>query len=144
MPTFTPEDPRKLAAIGLLLPGEYDFEVIGAENARSKAGNEMLKVKLTIFNGDRKSTLFDYLVFSENGMNKVYGFCLATGIEEKYHNGELNVNDVLNRCGKVFVKIDDKDPDYEPKNAVGRYVKPKIKRETIEPSKPEGDSDIPF
>jgi hypothetical protein len=144
MPTFHPEDPRKLATQGLLLPGEYDFEVLSADPGISKAKNEMLKLKLSIFHGERKVSLYDYLVFSENGMSKLYGFCLATGLEEKYQKGEINANDVIRRCGKVFIKIDDKDPEYEPKNAVGRYVKPKVKKEVVEPTKPDVDPDIPF
>lgn len=143
MPQFTPKDPRQIAADGLLPKGDYDFTVRKADPAISKAGNEMLKLTLTIFCGERTTTIFDYLVFSDGGMSKLFGFCQATGLEEKYHKGEISAHDCEGRSGKCYVKTDDKDADFEPKNAIARYCKPKSSPTTPEAA-PLHDEDVPF
>jgi hypothetical protein len=146
MPTFQPKDPRDLALQNLLPKGEYDFEVKLAKDAISKSsGREMIELRLAVFSGDRQFWVTDYLVFSEGGMSKIFGFCQATGIEAKYQAGKIAVHDVQGLCGKVIIKIDDSSPEFEPKNAVARYKKPSAPKPVAAPAalRPEDDH-IPF
>ena len=50
----------ELARASLLEPGVYPFEVIAASEELSKAGNEMIKVKLNVFGPDNQQAhIFD-------------------------------------------------------------------------------------
>ena|ERR1700760_544354 len=145
MANFNPCDPNKMSLDWLLPKGEYDFKVGKAEETFSKnSGAEMLKLKLSVFHGDRTVTLFDYILFTEKHMPKLYSFCQSIGIEDKYHSGSVTPFDVEGRSGKVIIKIDDKDEQYEPKNAVARYKKSSQLSEIPSPSKANEDDDIPF
>lgn len=57
-------------------PGDYKLKVIEAEEDTSKAGNDMIKLKLRIIKSDGGDgpALFDYLVFSESSLWRVDAF----------------------------------------------------------------------
>lgn len=72
-------------------PGDYRVRVIEAKEDTSKAGNEMIKLKLRVIKSDGTDgpALFDYLVFSEAGFWRVDSFLKGCG----HHPGEgVSVN----------------------------------------------------
>lgn len=129
--------------------GEYDCEVVEAEEAVSKAGNEMVKVRLKVWdqNGGTR-TVFDYLV--SNLSWKIRGFCAAFNLMDRYEAGTLTPEDMIRLSGRVRLRIKH-DAGYEPTNAVAEYVAPKSAAPTLRPqparqSAPARDLDdaIPF
>ena len=60
-------------------PGDYQLRVIEAQEDTSKAGNEMIKLRLRVIKDDGTDgpALFDYLVFNEASFWKVNAFLKA-------------------------------------------------------------------
>lgn len=67
-------------------PGEYDLRVIEAKQDTSKAGSDMIKLKLRVLkeDGSEGPALFDYLVFTGSSFWKVDSFLKSCG----QHPGE--------------------------------------------------------
>jgi hypothetical protein len=74
MPTYTAGKPQ--ASEFHVEPGVYRFKVIEAKDDSSRAGNEMIKLKVRIIKPDGSDgpSCFDYLVFSANALWKVDSF----------------------------------------------------------------------
>ena len=61
----TPKTENEVRESGLWPVGEYDFEIVSSIEKLSQSGNEMIELKVKIFDEDGKSiTLFDYLLES--------------------------------------------------------------------------------
>lgn len=126
----------ELARALLLEPGVYPFEVIAASEDISKAGNEMIKIKMNVFGPDDQQVhVYDYLM--EKLQYKLRHFCEATGLLEKYEAGTLSELDCEGKAGFVKIKVDPANGSYSAKNSVQDYVKapnsprqaPSIKKE---------------
>jgi hypothetical protein len=133
---------RSFAEQGLLPNGWYDFEVMGAEEKTSKAGNEMIALKLRVFNprGGEKH-VYDYLL--ESNAIKMFDFCESVGLLDKYEAGTLTAEDCLLRAARVKIATDSKNPQYAPKNVVKAYAVVQSGSTTPAPSEPD-DDDVPF
>jgi len=139
---FAPKSESELARAALLPAGEYDFEVMLAEDTKSKtSGADMIKIKLGIYEGDKITRhVFDYLLPSMEA--KLRHFCDSVGLLKEYEAGTLTADACKGRAGKVKLVVDEKDPAYPPKNTVRDYV--------VRKAKPIGkvdeaqDDDIPF
>jgi hypothetical protein len=150
---FEPKSEKEVAEAGLLSLGDYDFEVAGAKDSQSKAGNDMIEVKLRVYNNEGQGkTIFDYLVHTEGSAYKVRHFAYSIGLGAQYEAGELRAEDLEGRTGrcKVFIK---KDPSkaYPDKNAVSDYLPPTNGNGAAHasggdprPPAPPFDDEIPF
>jgi hypothetical protein len=155
---FTPKTEEELAMDGLLPEGVYDFECIEAINKVSKSGNEMIELKLKVYDqsgGFRFVT--DFLL--EAFLPKLHSFCKATQTLKAYESGEFDAYDCQGTAGKVQIKIKPAG-DYPAKNEVKMYGEPKAKTggegkaasepapATFKPSAPienlEEKDDLPF
>lgn len=118
---FVPKTADEIAMDGLLKEGKYPFKVIEAEETTSKkSGAPMLKLKLLVYGeGNRQATVFDYLM--ESVADRLYKFCLAVGLSDKYDAGELEAYDCADREGWAHIKIQPAKDGYEPKNIIGYY-----------------------
>ena len=125
---FNSKSRDELARESLTPPGEYDFEIMRAEETTSKAGNAMIKLKLRVFVENGEIHVYDYLV--AGGMEyKLANFCDAIGRSEDYDAGNINA-DSLEGCGgklKLVIEEAQKDPDtgevkWPAKNAVKTYI----------------------
>ena len=125
---FNSKSRDELARESLTPPGEYDFEIMRAEETTSKKGNEMIKLKLRVFVENGEIHVYDYLV--AGGMEyKLANFCDAIGRSEDYDAGNINA-DSLEGCGgklKLVIEEAQKDPDtgevkWPAKNAVKTYI----------------------
>lgn len=136
--TFQPKTEEELK--GPLFPkGEYDFDVVGAEDTVSKAGNSMIKLTLKVYATDGGITqVFDYLL--EALEYKIKHFCDTTGLTAEYQSGTLTSDMCLNRCGRCKLDIDhDKTGKYDDKNVVKDYAGQAIDAADIAAS-----DDVPF
>lgn len=143
--------------------GTYDFEIHDASEEISKAGNEQIKLTVWVFDaqGERK-TCFDYLGATEKVQWKTRQFCQAVGLIAQYESGELDVNDIAERTGKLKLGIQ-KSPEYGDQNKVLAYLEapeeaPRVARPAAarpaagvaparQPAAPRGgdlDDEIPF
>lgn len=139
------------AAMSLITPGIYSFEVIEATNKLSKAGNEMIQLKLKVWDDNgRERIIFDYLL--ESMAYKLKHFCETTGLLGKYEMGVIDETDCLGKSGLVDIIIQkgSKKTDgslYPDRNSVKDYLikegftKPKL---TLAANNDIVDDDIPF
>ena len=121
----------------LLTPGVYDFEVVSAEEKMSKAGNEMIALRLKVWDKDGKEHyIYDYLL--EALAYKLKHFAECTGLLPAIESGSLSADDCEGKCGSVLIKIDKGDATYAEKNSVKDYVVQPKNSDTFE------QDDLPF
>lgn len=138
---FQPKTEEELKKSVLLDKGEYDFDVIGAEEQTSKAsGNPMIKLTLKVYgNNGETAFVYDYLLAALE--YKVKHFCDTAGLTTEYQLGILTADMCLNKCGKVKLDIQkDKTGQYEDKNVVKDYIGVGVGAATIA----AGIDDVPF
>ena len=124
---FNSKSREELARESLTPPGEYDFEIMRAEETTSKKGNEMIKLKLRVFVENGEIHVYDYLVA---GMEyKLANFCDAIGRSDDYDDGEINADNLVGCAGKLKLVIEkeQKDKDtgevkWPAKNVVKTYI----------------------
>lgn len=141
---FTPKTEEEIAAENLLQPGEYGFTVMEAEDTQSKAGNDMMKVKLEVFAPDGGTRhVYDYLL--EKMAFKLRHFAATVGRMADYERGELSADAVVGRSGLVRIEIEPAG-DYPAKNVVKDYVvapKPPANQPAAQQAETDGDG-LPF
>lgn len=117
-----PLSAQELKTGDLISPGTYDFEVIDAQDATSKNGNEMIKLQVRIALPDgRFKIVFDYLL--EALAYKLGHFCEATGLEKKYQSGEFEAYDCIGKKGRLKIAIQvDKSGTYADKSVISDYL----------------------
>ena len=108
----------------LCAPGDYPFEVHEAREAKSKAGNDMIEVDLTVFDGDRKIFVYDYLVGTKKAAWKLRHFCAAVGLIAPYEAHQLNAHLCQGRTGFVTLKVKPAEGKYKEAMGVVDYVVP--------------------
>jgi len=118
---FAPKTEEELRAAALAPAGEYDFEVLNAEAQTSKAGNQMIKVQIGLFqDGKIGHSVFDYLM-EKMGL-KLRHFCAAVGLLSEYNAGALTADMCIGQMGRVKVIQDNKGDEFPPKNVVKDYL----------------------
>ena len=119
---FVPKTDDELASENLLPDGTYNFEVMEAEEKLSKGGNEMIRLKLKVYDGSGGfKYVDDYLL--EAILYKVKHCMDACGLSAEYARGELDAKDMIGRSGQVkIISQQDKEKNYPPRNAVKDYV----------------------
>lgn len=146
-PAYVPKTEDQLAKEGLLPEGIYDFEIIETSDRPSKKGNEMIMLKLCVFDTDgSQHYIFDYIVFGSNfGERKLRKAAEACGLMEIYDSGHLNDRSFFGATGKVLLKRQDGNGEFPPKNVVGEYCPREAEAAPAPRSSREitGD-DIPF
>jgi hypothetical protein len=101
--------------------GVYDFEVMSAEDAVSRAGNDMIALELAVFNksGERR-TIRDWLM--EAIAYKLRHAAEACGVVKLYDKGTLDAVDFVGKTGKLKLGVQPGQDGYGPKNTVKDYV----------------------
>jgi hypothetical protein len=119
---ITPKTDQELASMNLIQPGQYPFEVIVATDKVSKSGNEMIELKLKIWDENNKErVVFDYLL--DSMFHKIKHFCEITGLIDKYNSESLLASHCLGKSGYLDLAIQkDKSGIYGDKNSVKDYV----------------------
>jgi hypothetical protein len=147
---FTPKTEEELQVGALLEEGTYEYQVIDAKESISKAGHDMIEMKLMLWDKDgRERVMYDYLL--EAMGHKLRHFCESHGMLNKYESGQLAATDCRDKQGKVEVTIQSGKPNpnggiYPSRNSVKDYVVgdvATIDKQAI-PVKNEFDNDLPF
>lgn len=143
---FDPKSEEEVAQGGLLPKGDYDFEVVTAEEGQSKAGNDMITLLLNVSNGEGDHKVKDWLVSTDGGAYKVRHFAYAVGLGTQYERGELSANDLEGVTGKCRIVIQkSKDPQYADKNSVADYLPSAAAVMNAAAKQPKDlDDEIPF
>lgn len=119
MSFYTPKTDDQLQSESLLPAGDYDFEVLEADERISKSNNPMLQLKLKIFGDDSTPHIFDYIVPSSNfGERKLKAFARSVGLEAEYESGNLTADICINTAGKATIGVQDASGGYDAKNVV--------------------------
>ena len=144
-----PKSEEEIARAGLLPAGEYGFEIVEAEDKVSKAGNEMVELKVKLFGPDGDATVFDYLIDGGRSAFKVRHFAESTGMIGQYERGDMPAHLMVGKTGRCKVAITkDKNGQYPDKNGIADYIKatgaPVQSRRPASPPKQDLDDDIPF
>jgi len=147
---FQPKSKDELNNMTLVPEGIYSFKVIEAQDKTSRAGNEMIELKLSIENeAGHTRVLFDYLL--EAMASKLYEFCETTSLSRNYEMGTLRPADCLHKTGHVEIAIDQgkEKPEggfYPDKNTVKRYILSEKRPAMSEKERVAmlDDDDIPF
>lgn len=101
--------------------GEYSFEISGAEDYVSKAGNEMIKLTVRVFKPDGSFNLVDdYL--TEKMLYKILHLCEAVNMQEKYASGVLEPEDFIGKQGKLKLVIQEGKDGYSDRNSIKDYI----------------------
>lgn len=121
---FNPKSEGEVQQFNLLPDGIYDFEVMSAKDRVSKKGNEMIELKLGIWQGDKITHyIFDYLLSDDQSAYKLRHCCDTTGLIDKYDSGTLTANMFEARTGKAKIGTQkDKTGQYADKNVVRDYI----------------------
>jgi len=115
--------PKSEQECGRLLPeGIFDFEIMDAKEKVSKSGNDMIELKLAIWEGESISCyLFDYLL--ESVAYKLRHCAEACGLLEQYEAGTLQAGKLIGKTGRVKISIQkDKTDQYPDKNNIKDYL----------------------
>ena len=136
--------------------GEYDFEIVKAEDTVSKSsGREMLALNIKIFNSDGEYRFVnDYIV--DNATWKLHQLARAVGLDAEYDSGNIEAYMLENKVGRAKIKIKPAQGDFPAGNQVGEYVsaagKPvknvsahsTAKANGFQPQPADLDDEIPF
>jgi len=91
----------KEVSFGPLPEGEYELIIDDAEETTSKAGNEMLKVTMTVVDKNRK--VWDYFVFSNDvGKQRLKSLCNALEMPEGFEHE----SDLVDKVVPAKLKVD--------------------------------------
>ncbi len=143
---FEPKSEKQIIEENLTPEGEYDFEVVHAEEKQSSKGNEMIELSLKVFVGEKTRLISDYLL--EAMAFKLIHFCEATGLSDRYEAGILSAFDCIGSTGKLELVIQPGKGTYGPKNSVKDYIPDGEPRKRELPEAMKGpkfeDDSIPF
>ncbi len=98
--------------------GDYSFEVVNAEEKKSKSGNDMIELTLLV----KGSKVYDNLVFIEKVFWKIDQFLKSTG-SHPGEGKEINVeaDDCVGQKGRVRLSVGKNDKGNE-RNEVECYL----------------------
>lgn len=142
---FQPKTEKEVAEAGLWKAGLYDFEIAEAAEKISAKGNDMIELKIRVYDADGNwRGVFDWLVDTEGGAFKTRHFADCTGMLAEYEKGELRAEDLVSKTGRCKLVIKkDKSGEYPDKNAIADYIKPGT-GEVTKAADPDLDDSIPF
>ena len=103
MPTYRASEPAERP--DHVEPGDYHVEVVDAVETVSKAGHEMIELKLRTAEG---SILYDFLVFTPNAFWKIDAFRAATGeAVTPDEDVDIAADDLIGRTGRARLSLEE-------------------------------------
>lgn len=143
---FQPKSEKEIAEAGLWPNGNYQFEILEAEETTSSKGNDMIKMKVKVYSDQgRSQNIFDYIV-AGTMEHKLRHLCEASGLLAEYEQGEIEAYQLVGKTGYCKVGRSKEDPtgQYPVKNQVVDYLVDKpVDAIADAKAKLDGDS-IPF
>ena len=103
--------------------GEYECEIVGAEETVSKAGNDMLKLVICIYGNEGEQVrVYDYIV-SPSTIYKLKSICRCCELE---FDGILDEQLLIGRRMRVLTKVEPErtvdGKTYSERNSIVKYV----------------------
>ena len=119
----TPKSEKEIAEANLLPKGIYGFEIADAVDTTSKAGNDMIALKIKVFSDAGYQFVNDYLL--DAIPHKVRHCAEVCGVLDDYERGELHAANLIGKTGNLKLGIQaDKTGAYPDRNSVMDYIKP--------------------
>lgn len=145
---YTTHTDEELNRLNLLSPGIHDFEVMETDDKPSKKGNDMVTLKLHVFEDDGTPRIvFDYLV-PEAMPHKFKHACDACNLLAEYEAGSITAASFLGRTGKLTIFTQPAKDNFQEKSAVKDYVKREVQDASAPPPARKAatdlDDEIPF
>jgi hypothetical protein len=154
---FQPKTEKELQEQMLWPDGEYDFEVVKAEPAKSgpqskNPGTPFIKLNVAIFNADGAKKFINPILHPAMEW-QLRQFCEETLIIEKYESGSLEAGDCEGLCGKLQLKTKEAEGNFPAKNEVKAWgVKKKAEKAStaavaaskVSDAPPHEGDDVPF
>ena len=127
----------------VLKPGIYPFSVLDAKEEVSRAGNDMIHLKLGVERPNGTDQwVHDYIVATQPA--KLKAFCAAVGLLADFERGEIDAHSIIGQSGKVKVRVEPAKGNYPEKNAVAEYVELPADEKPAKTTTPAADEEIPF
>ena len=141
---------EEIAEAALLPEGVYDFTIVTAEEATSKAGKDMFKLKLNVFQPDGDArVIFDWVL--PDFPKKYKHLHDACGLLDLYQSGETTTDDLVDKSGKLMLGIGKPYTDNSGIERINNSVVDYVKSENMVPNEPRKspvaaieDDEIPF
>ena len=150
---FQPKTEKELAEAQLWPKGDYDFECIKAERAKSgpaskNPGTEYLKLNHRIWNTDGDSRFVNAMLHPAMEV-QVRHFCVVGNKMAQYDAGTLTPEDCIGVTGRLKLKLKEAEGNFAAKNEVQDYIVPKDKPATKTTTAPDSSAqidsdDVPF
>ncbi|MDP7030247.1 MAG: DUF669 domain-containing protein [Phycisphaerales bacterium] len=119
---FNPSDGSQRSGLELLPAGEYDIEVIEAEERSSQKGNQMIALTLQAKHPDGyDARVWDYLVSVQAAVFKIKMFCEATGLQKQFERGRLTAEECVGRRARATVIIEEGRDGFSDRNSIQEY-----------------------
>ncbi len=119
---FNPSDGSQRSGFELLPAGEYDIEVIEAEERSSQKGNQMIALTLQAQHPDGyDARVWDYLVSVQAAVFKIKMFCEATGLQKQFERGRLTAEECVGRRAKATVIVEEGRDGFSDRNSIQEY-----------------------
>jgi hypothetical protein len=127
---FTPRSEQECERLksNLLVKGEYDFEIVSAVDKVSTAGNEMIELRVKIFDsfGQPVNQIFDYLLNTDRMAYKLRHCCRACGLLSEYESKRLDSSQFVGHTGKCLIDVQkDKSGSFPDRNVITDYTSEK-------------------
>jgi len=138
---FKAKSEKELAEANIWPNGEYPFEILEAEDATDKNGDDMFKLKVKVFkdNGATQN-IFEYVsgTWMEYKLRHLAEVC---GLLADYETGEIEAYQLVGKTGTCKLNVSkDKTGQYPDKNGIADYV---VKGGFV-PKTLDNDDSIPF
>lgn len=131
---YDPKDGKKTFA-----KGEYEASIEHARETKSKSNNDMLEIKVAVYDGPRKQLITDYIT-APAGVWKLDQIAAAIGCTEEFNSGTFDVTKHIGANLRVRLGIEESDK-YGDQNKILGY---KAHQASSAPSLVEEDEEIPF
>ena len=103
----------------ILKEGEYDFEVIDAENTvfeDDEGEHEQIKLSLRVFHDDGTIRLNTWVGYPKKKLWRLEQFCKAVGLDKQWEAGEVTPDDCTGAAGKCLLGI------WNERNTVRKFI----------------------
>lgn len=104
---------KELAEANLLPKGEYPFEIVEAQETKSKAGNDMLVLEVDLISPETgaRRRVTDYIVPGTIWADKkLHDLMWSIGLGQRYASGSISPDELLGKSGICGVGIDKGKP----------------------------------
>ncbi len=120
---FNPDDAVQRGGFELLPQGDYEVEVIEAEERTSQKGNAMIALTLQARHPDGyDARVWDYLVSVPAAVFKIKMFCEAAGLTQAFESGRLTADQCTGSRLQARISIDEGRDGFGDRNSVESYA----------------------